>query len=59
MGVKGTLIAGSIWYATYVASYFYLHEALLYGTSAMLGVGAALLWTAQVNNEYDLVRTHD
>ncbi len=48
IGLKFTMILGSVWYATYIASFFYLNEALLYSASAMLGIGAALIWTAQV-----------
>ena len=42
------MILGAVWYVTYIASFYYLNEALLYSASAMLGIGAALIWTAQV-----------
>jgi len=45
-----TMVIGGIMYATYIATYFYLHDALLYTGSAILGVGAAFIWTAQVRN---------
>ncbi len=48
IGLKFTMILGAVWYVAYIASFFYLNEALLYSASAMLGVGAALIWTAQV-----------
>ncbi len=51
IGLKFTMIFGAVWYATYIASFFYLHAALLYSASALLGFGAALIWTAQVSRK--------
>ena len=48
MGLKITLIIGAITYALYIMTFFWLSNALLYSGSALIGVGAALIWTAQV-----------
>ena len=48
IGYKLSMIVGSITYAAFIATFFYLNDWLLYGGSALIGVGAALIWTAQV-----------
>ena len=48
------MIAGSVTYALFIASFFYLMDELLYSASALLGFGAALIWTAQVSQENDI-----
>ena len=48
-GPKATLITGATTYAMFVASFFHLMDELLYTASFLIGIGAALLWTAQVN----------
>ena len=47
-GLKITMIMGAVTYALFIASFFLLRDALLYSASALLGIGAALIWTAQV-----------
>lgn len=48
VGMKITMILGAAGYALFVASFFLLKEEILYTASAVIGVGAALIWTAQV-----------
>ena len=42
------LVIGAVTYALFIASFFYLSNAMLYSASALIGVGAALIWTGQV-----------
>jgi hypothetical protein len=44
----GFQIAGGIPYALFIIQLIYPNNYLLYGASALLGVGAAIIWTAQV-----------
>ncbi|XP_050466829.1 UNC93-like protein MFSD11 [Cataglyphis hispanica] len=44
-GPRVAILTGSCCYVLFIASFFYPHEALLYVMSAVLGVGAALIWT--------------
>ena len=48
LGPKATMLVGVVPYAVLIAQLFIFNTILLYVTSAMLGLGAALLWTAQV-----------
>ena len=41
-------IIGGITYALFIAQLIYPNDILLYGASAVIGVGAAIIWTAQV-----------
>ncbi len=50
LGNKLTMLSGAVTYAMFIASFFYLQNWLLYTASAVLGIGAALLWSAQVWN---------
>jgi hypothetical protein len=43
-----TMFAGASVYVMYLAQILVLRDELLYAASALLGLGAALLWTAQV-----------
>ncbi|TRY62646.1 hypothetical protein TCAL_11960 [Tigriopus californicus] len=47
MGMKFTLFAGALMYTFFIATFFYLNNYLLYFGSAIIGLGAALIWTAQ------------
>ncbi len=42
------MLAGASVYVMYLAQILVLRDELLYAASALLGLGAALLWTAQV-----------
>ena len=44
-GPRVAILTGSCCYVLFISSFFWPHEALLYGVSAVLGVGAALIWT--------------
>ena len=46
-GPKMNLFFGSISYAVYVLQFAFPNDALLYGSSAFLGFGAAFFWVAQ------------
>jgi hypothetical protein len=48
LGLKITMFVGAVIYALFVATFFQLNNGLLYSASALLGLGAALIWTAQV-----------
>ncbi len=50
LGHKFTMAVGAFTYAAFIASFFYLNDILLYTASGVIGVGAALLWTAQVKS---------
>jgi hypothetical protein len=41
------MVGGSV-YALFIAQLLILNDILLYSASALLGVGAALIWTGQV-----------
>ncbi len=45
-----TMLAGASVYVMYLAQILVLRDELLYAASALLGLGAALLWTAQVQH---------
>lgn len=47
LGVKRSMICGAVLYALFIASFLYPTVWLLYLMSAALGVGAAVIWTAQ------------
>ncbi|XP_029176269.1 UNC93-like protein MFSD11 [Nylanderia fulva] len=44
-GPRVAILTGSCCYVLFIASFFWPHEGFLYGVSAALGVGAALIWT--------------
>lgn len=44
-GPRVAIITGAVCYVLFIASFFYPHDALLYCISAVVGVGAALIWT--------------
>ena len=48
LGVKASMIAGSICFILFAVSYFYLNEVLLYVASAVMGCGGSLVWAAEV-----------
>lgn len=41
-------IVGGVCYALFIAQLIYPNNILLYGASALVGIGAALIWVAQV-----------
>ena len=43
------MFLGAVSYPVLVASFFYLNDYLYYSASALLGLGAAILWSAQVS----------
>ena len=43
-----TMIVGAVAYGLFIAQLLILNDILLYVSSALLGVGAAIIWTAQV-----------
>ena len=45
---RATLVSGSVFYVLFIAQFWRPTNFFLYGASALLGVGAALVWTAQV-----------
>ncbi len=47
LGSKLCLIIGAITYALFVAANIAFVEAILFASSALIGVGASILWTAQ------------
>lgn len=49
IGPRFTLIGGGICYAAFIAQLIYPNDILLYGCSALIGLGAALIWVAQGN----------
>ena len=51
LGLKLALLCGSGTFAVYTASFYYLDDAMLYSASALLGVGNAVLWVAQVRKQ--------
>ncbi|KAH7698937.1 Ion channel regulatory protein [Aphelenchoides avenae] len=46
---KWSMVAASLFYALFEAGFLVLNEAFLYATSALLGLAAALLWSAEGN----------
>jgi hypothetical protein len=46
------MVSGACLYVLYLGQLLVLHQALLYAASALLGLGAALLWTAQVRPNF-------
>ena len=44
------MIVGAVAYGIFIAQLLILNDILLYVTSALLGVGAAIIWTAQVSS---------
>ncbi len=51
LGLKLALICGSSTVAVFIASFYFLNEGLLYAASAILGVGTAVIWVAQVGTK--------
>uniref|UniRef100_A0A914XGC5 UNC93-like protein MFSD11 n=1 Tax=Plectus sambesii TaxID=2011161 RepID=A0A914XGC5_9BILA len=49
LGAKWSITIGGVTYLIFMASFFYIRAWLLYLTSAILGFGAVLFWTAQGN----------
>ena len=49
LGLKLTMFVGSLPYALYVASFFYMDNAFYYFTAVANGIGAGLMWPASVN----------
>lgn len=49
IGQRFTLVGGGICYALFIAQLMYPNNILLYGASALIGFGAAMIWTAQGN----------
>ncbi|GAM17354.1 hypothetical protein SAMD00019534_005290, partial [Acytostelium subglobosum LB1] len=47
LGEKLSLILGTVTYVTYIAANIYTNAGILYPASALLGFGAAVLWTAE------------
>ena len=43
------MFLGAVSYPVLVASFFYLNDYLYYSASALLGLGAAILWSAQAS----------
>lgn len=44
-GPRVAILTGAACYVLFIASFLWPHEALLYSMSALVGVGAALMWT--------------
>ncbi len=49
IGPRFTLIVGGVCYSLFIAQLTYPNDILLYGASALIGVGAAMIWVAQGN----------
>ena len=49
MGPRITLLVGGVIFSLYIAQIIYPNNYLLYGGALLLGVGAAIIWTAQGN----------
>ena len=49
VGPRFTLVLGGICYALFIAQLIYPNDYMLYGASALLGFGAAMIWVAQGN----------
>ena len=50
LGMKVTMFLGALTYPALVATFFYLNDYLYYSASALIGMGAAILWTAQASH---------
>ena len=48
-------LGGGICYAAFIAQLIYPNDILLYGCSALIGLGAALIWVAQVSLQFQNV----
>ncbi|KZC07230.1 UNC93-like protein MFSD11 [Dufourea novaeangliae] len=44
-GPRVAILTGACCYVLFIGSFLYPHNALLYGASCILGLGAALIWT--------------
>lgn len=44
-GPRVAILTGAVCYVIFIASFLWPHNALLYGASCILGLGAALIWT--------------
>lgn len=44
-GPRVAILTGAVCYVIFIGSFLWPHNALLYGASAILGLGAALIWT--------------
>ena len=49
LGPKVTMLLGACAYPLAVASFFHMTDWLYYSSSALVGLGAALLWPAKVS----------
>ena len=49
IGPRFTLIGGGVCYALFIAQLTYPNNVMLYGASALIGLGAAMIWVAQGN----------
>ncbi|KAE9549637.1 hypothetical protein FO519_007144, partial [Halicephalobus sp. NKZ332] len=47
LGVRWAMVSGAITYIIFQAGFLFLNEPFLYFSSALLGVGAAIIWAAQ------------
>jgi len=47
LGARWAMLAGSLCYTLFQAGFLFLNSPFLYASSALLGVGAAILWTGQ------------
>ncbi len=50
VGPRATLVVGALAYVLFIVQFRFPNNLLLYGSSALLGLGAALIWTAQVTD---------
>lgn len=49
LGPKLTMIVGGVTYVIFIGGFLWPHTVILYLTSVLIGVGAALIWTGQGN----------
>ncbi|KAG0723911.1 UNC93-like protein MFSD11 [Chionoecetes opilio] len=49
LGPKLTMIIGGVTYVIFIGGFLWPHTVILYLTSVLIGVGAALIWTGQGN----------
>uniref|UniRef100_A0A914M8I0 UNC93-like protein MFSD11 n=1 Tax=Meloidogyne incognita TaxID=6306 RepID=A0A914M8I0_MELIC len=47
LGTRTSLVTAGLVYVLFLAGFLNVHQWFLYGTSALLGLAAAVLWTAQ------------